>query len=77
MKTCHLEDQIKGNANDKLVPLPKDKLVIGTKNKLDENDKVVKNKTTLVAQARLEVILLSFVAHNDRKLYQMNIKLFS
>ena len=80
----------------KLVELPKKVKVIWVKwvfhNKLEENGKIIGNKTRLVAKgysqqegidykeiyalvARLEAIqiLLSFDAHSNMKLYQMDV----
>ena len=51
-------NQFKRNDVWTLVPLPKDKSIIGTKwvfrNKLDEDGKVVRNKARLVAQGYLQ-----------------------
>ena len=90
-------NQFERNKVWKLVPRPKNKLVIGTKwvfrNKLDEIRIVTRNKARLVAKcyyqeegidydetfapvAILEEIriFLAYVAHNNFKVFQMDVK---
>ncbi|RDX90373.1 hypothetical protein CR513_27780, partial [Mucuna pruriens] len=87
-------NQFQKNDVQKLIPLPKDKLKIGTRRlKHDEDGKIIRNKARLVAHgysqqegidynetfalvARLEAIniLLSFIAHSNMRLYQMDVK---
>nr|CAN73842.1 hypothetical protein VITISV_008183 [Vitis vinifera] len=68
------------------VPRPQNQSVIGTRwvfrNKIDENDIIIRNKARLVAQetfapvARLEAIrmLLAFACFKNFVLYQMDVK---
>ena len=77
--------QIERNQTWELVPIPKDKNVVGTKwifkNKLNENGEIIKRKTRLVCKgyspvARLEAIkmFLAFACFRNFKIYQMDTK---